>query len=260
MAGPRSEGSASGALRAALIRLALRCCVVAGLLVGGWYLGGSTAVAGPLESESGSTGPLGSLGSIVEDVPDDGTIADESGLVDTDIVGTDVVDTDIGLVDAAGGIVGDTGLAEPVLGVVRGDAPDPGHGIPDDVPLPASLDPPAVGAAAAPEATAPAAPPVAGPDLLLSVSGPVAPVTEPAVERRTAPQAADIASIPQPAGGVSAPPCSTGGSTGSGAANGPAVTTEALAAPHPASLRRAPATTGTTRPCGLPRRPSASPD
>jgi len=247
-------------VRAALIRLVLRCCVVAGLLVGGWFLGGSTAVAGPLESESGSTGPLGSVGSIVENAPDTGSIADDTGLVDTGLVDTGLVDT--GLVDTVGGIVADTGLAEPVPGVIGGGAPDPGGGIPDGAPLPATLDPPGAAAAAAPEVaeTTPAPPLFVGPRLLLPVSGPVAPATEPAVNQRTAVQAADIASIPQPAGGRSTPPCSTGGSTGSGAGTSSAVTTEALAAPHPASLRRAPATMGTTRPCGLPQRPAATPD
>lgn len=266
MAGTRSERSAPGAL----VRWALRCTVLTGLLVGGWLIGGTTALAGPLDPEI----PLGT-GSAPLTAPGP-EAADLLGAVGTaGGEGPAVLDTrtgSTGLPEIVDTVAESTALPEIVDTVVGVTQPLLPSAVSDEA-LPEVMDPPPIQgepnpvsgpAPARAPAPAPLAVPAAAPAPVVSGPVAVAPVptaaaAEPAVAARPG-SVPDGPRTPDPDGDRSAPPCSTGSSTGSGAASGPAVVSESLAGPASAALRRGPARTGTTRPRGLPQRPSTSPD
>ncbi len=270
MVGTRSEGSAPGAL----VRWVLRCTVLAGLLVGGWLIGGTAALAGPLdleipiETESaplpapgleaadllGAVGTAGGEGPAVLDT--------RTGLPETVLTETVLIVAESAtLPEVAGlreGVDTVVGVTQPLLpstagGQARPEVVDPPltQDEPDPVsdPVPAPLSAPAPAAAPAPV--------VSGPATVTPV--PTAPAAEPAAA--AGPDSVpDGYRTPDPDGDRSAPPCSTGSSTGSGAVSGAAVLGESLAGPAPAALRREVVLTGTSRPRGLPPQPSTSPD
>jgi hypothetical protein len=262
VAGTRSERSAPGAL----VRWVLRCTVLTGLLVGGWLIGGTTALAGPLDPEiplgTGSA-PLTAPGPEAADLLDAvGTAGGESpAVLDTHTGSTGLPEIAVTVVEgtALPEIV-DTvvGVTQPLLPPAVSDEtlpevmdPPPIQGEPDPVSEPAPAPAPLAVPAAAP------APVVSGPVAVTPV--PTAPAAEPAAAARPG-SVPDGPRTPDPDGDRSAPPCSTGSSTGSGAASGPAVVGESLAGPARPALRRGPPRTGTARPRGLPQRPSTSPD
>ena len=266
MAGSRSERSAPGAL----IRWVLRCAVLTGLLVGGWLIGGSTALAGPLDLEI----PLGTEGAPLA-APGLETTDPLAAVGTADGEGPAVLDTlsgSTGVLETVVTVAENTVLPEvaalpeivdPVVGVTQPLLPPAGRdkallevGDPPrtrDEPEPVSnpVSDPAPLPSAVPE------PVVSGPVAMTSVRPASAAELAAAARHDSGPEGSPL---PDPGGSRSAPPCSTGSSSGSGAASGPAVIGEPLADPAPTALGHGATRTSTTRPRGLPPQPSTSPD
>lgn len=268
VAGSRSERSAPGAL----VRWVLRCTVLAGLLVGGWLIGGSTALAGPLDLEIplgtesapprvpglDTADPLGAVGTADGEGP---------ALLDTVSGSTGVPEGPLPVVAELPVVAGLPEIVEPIVGVTRPLLPsarsDKAPPEVVDPPL-AKNEPEPVSDPVSVPALLPAAVPAAVPAPV--VSGPVAIAsgsTGSAAEPAAAAHPDNVLGAPEtsdPDGNRSALPCSTGASTGSGAASGSAVIGESLADPAPAASGPGVADMSTTRPRGLPPRPATVPD